>query len=346
MVHSRTLVAVAIIFVAAVGSGREPTPVSMPSSIGADRSGLVLGEFVLPVDSVVDGDTIRVVGLDKTLRLLGIDTEETFKKEAERSAFDKGWNAYLKAQRGDSKRPVKMATPLGEDAKAFAAAFFKGVDRVRLERDHPLEIRDRYGRYLAYVFAQRGGEWVCYNLEAVRAGMTPYFTKYGYSRRFHEAFVAAQSEARAAQRGIWDPNKQHYPDYEERLSWWKSRADFVAKFDADAVKGDGFVTLSREDALATLKARVDKEVVVLGALAGIKETGKGPTLVLLGRKKDADFPLVFFKKEVLERSGVMGARDEFVRVRGKVSVFHSKGRDEDELELVVNDPDQVTSTAH
>jgi endonuclease YncB( thermonuclease family) len=127
---------------------------------------LELGEF--PIDgasSVLDGDTIRVKGLPASLRLLGIDTEETFKKDRERAAFAAGWEQYKKKMRGSSSRPVKFATPLGEDAKHFAQAFFEDVRSVRIERDHPGEIRDFYNRYLAYVFAKKNGVWVNYNVE-------------------------------------------------------------------------------------------------------------------------------------------------------------------------------------
>ena len=74
-----------------------------------------------------------------------------FKHAEERQAFNAGWDEYKKKMRGSSPRPVKFATPLGEDAKAWAQSFFEGVDKVKLERDHPGEIRDYYGRYLAYV---------------------------------------------------------------------------------------------------------------------------------------------------------------------------------------------------
>ena len=44
--------------------------------------GLILGEFHLT--KVTDGDTIRVDGLDSSLRLIGLDAEETFKNEPDR----------------------------------------------------------------------------------------------------------------------------------------------------------------------------------------------------------------------------------------------------------------------
>ena len=106
----------------------------------------------------------------------------------------------------------------------WAKKWFEGVGKVRIERDDPAEIRDRYNRYLAYVLAKKNGVWVNYNVECVRAGMAPYFTKYGYSRRFHKEFVAALAEAKAAHRGIWAPGAMAAPDYPEREAWWNARA--------------------------------------------------------------------------------------------------------------------------
>ena len=161
-----------------------------------ESPGLLIGEFALAPAAVVDGDTIKVKGLDTSLRLLALDTEETFKRESDRRAAEAGFDAYLAAKRGDKARPIKAGTPLGMDAKRFAEEFFAGAEVVRLERDHPKDLRGRFNRYLAYVFVQKNGKWSNYNLEAVRAGMSPYFTKYGYSRRFDREFREAEAEAR------------------------------------------------------------------------------------------------------------------------------------------------------
>ena len=53
-----------------------------------ESPGLVIGEFSLAPKGVVDGDTIKVQGLDTSLRLLAIDTEETYKRAADRRASD------------------------------------------------------------------------------------------------------------------------------------------------------------------------------------------------------------------------------------------------------------------
>jgi len=306
-----------------------------------ERPGLVIGEFNLARHAVVDGDTIKVEGLESSLRLLAIDTEEKFRFKEDKRLYDMGWEYYLKTKRGDSVKPVKLATPLGLEATNFAKEWFKDVKVVRLERDHPKDIRGRYGRYLAYVFAKKDGKWLNYNVEAVRAGMTPYFTKYGYSRRFHDEFVAAQKEARDAKRGIWDPNKEHDPDYDERLLWWKIRADFVKKFEQEAEGRDDFIVLGHWDAMKKLEDNIGKEVQILATIGDIRMSDKGPTKVMLSRRLHSDFPLVYFDKDVFGNSQVSRWKGEFVRARGTVNKYYNKWRKKYELQIVVDLPSQV-----
>lgn len=315
------------------------------------EAGLVLGVYPLASGAVVDGDTIQVEGLDASLRLLGLDTEETFKSDEDLRLYEGlGFARYLENERGDSTRPVKAATPVGMQAKHFAADFFRGVTRVRLERDHPKEVRGRYGRHLAYVFVEREGVWLNYNLECVRAGMSPYFTKYGYSRRFHDAFVQAQQEARAQGRGIWDPQLEHYPDYEERLRWWNARADFIAAFEKDASAHEDRIVLTHWDSLKRLAEAEGDEVWVLATVSEIRTAEENaPTRVFLGRRMFADFPLVFFDDRVFDRSGIQDAAGEFVVVRGTVSThtFKGKGRrrrtPSKQLQIVVRRPEQIVA---
>jgi endonuclease YncB( thermonuclease family) len=307
-----------------------------------EAPGLVIGEFKLAArNAVIDGDTVRVHGLDTPLRLLSIDTEETFKSEAERRAFEAGWEQYLAAAHARNRQPGRVATPMGEEAKDWAKQFFAGVERVRLERDHPKDIRDRFNRYLAYVFAEKDGVWVNYNVEAVRAGMSPYYTKYGYSRRFHPDFLAAEREAREARRGIWDPTKMHYGDYDVRLPWWNARADFVRRFEQEAEGRDDHVMLSHWDSLRQLEDHVGKEITVLGTIARIRLGDTGPTQVLLGRRMFSDFPLVFFDKDVYLATGIGNFRGEFVKVRGVVNKYRNRHTNRDALQIIVNLPSQV-----
>jgi endonuclease YncB( thermonuclease family) len=325
---------------------------TLADTLAEGEPGIVLGEYALSKNAVVDGDTLRVEGLDATLRLLSLDTEETFKSEKDLRAYEEGFDTYMRKKRGTSDRPIKAATPLGMEAKKFAEEFFRGVTHVRLERDHPKEIRGRYNRFLTYAFADKGGEWVNYNVECVRAGMSPYSTKYGYSRRFHDQFVEAQEEARANKRGIWDPTKEHYPDYEERLVWWNGRADVIAQFEREAGEREDWIVLTNWDALDRLAAFEGQEVVVLGAISEIRpRKGRMPARVMLGRRMFSDFPLVFFDDDVLAGSRVKEADGEFIRVQGTVTRYTFKKRKgqrgpaRSQLQIEIKNPAQVTFVA-
>ncbi len=308
-----------------------------------EKPGLVIGEFTLARKAVVDGDTLKVDGLDTSLRLLAIDTEEKFHNRADERAAMSDWNKYLHDKRAASRKPPKIATPMGVAATNFAKKFFAHVRRVRLERDHPKDIRGRYNRYLAYVFVEKDGKWVNYNVEAVRAGMAPYFTKYGYSRRFNDEFVAAEKEAREAKRGIWDPNGKNYGDYDIRKKWWNARADCIKAFEKEAVGRDNYVELTHWDAMQELEDHLDKEVVVLGTVGDIRiGDGRRPTKVMMSRRLFNDFPLIFFDKDVFGTSGVANYKGEFIKVRGFVNKYHNKYNNKDVLQIMINLPGQIT----
>ncbi|MBP9202743.1 MAG: thermonuclease family protein [Kofleriaceae bacterium] len=305
-----------------------------------ETPGLLLGEFTLT--QVVDGDTVKVDGLDSSLRLIALDCEETFKNDDDKRGVETDWNAYLVNKRGDSKRPVKAATPMGEIAKQFGKQFFADADKVRLERDDAREIRDRYNRYLAYVLVQRRGTWVNYNVEVVRAGMSPYFSKYGYSRRYHQEFVAAEREARAAGRGIWAPTAMSYRDYDERKAWWDARAEFIAAFDRQAEGRTDHFPVTQWDLTRHLEALVGKQVTLLGTVGEVKIGDRGPTRVLLSRRMFSDFPLVFFDKDALVASGLIGWRGEFIAVTGVVTEYENRHNHKKTLQIVVDRPSQIT----
>ncbi len=309
-----------------------------------DTPGLVIGEFALAGKPVLDGDTIRVQGLDATMRLLALDAEESVKSRKAEIEIESDFEGYLREKRGDSRHPVKAATPMGEAAKHFAIEFFQGVSTVRLERDHPKEIRDRFNRYLAYVFVDKGGRWVNYNVECVRAGMSPYFTKYSYSRRFHEEFVAAEAEARAAKRGIWAPDAQGYRDYAERKVWWDARAEFIKRFEAEAAGKDDHVVLTHWDARERLGAKQGRLVTVLGLVSSASPGDRGPARVMLSRKLFDDIAVVFFDKDVFAASGVARYVGEFIKVSGVVSEYENRRTGRKQLQLIVSLPSQVVGS--
>jgi endonuclease YncB( thermonuclease family) len=311
------------------------------SELDNPEAGLMLGIYPLAKNAIVDGDTIKVDGLGASLRLIGIDTEETFKNEKSWRAYEVGWEQYLINEQAKTSRPIKVPTPLGMDAKYWAEEFFRGVTTVRIERDDPKEIRDRYNRFLAYVLVEREGQWLNYNVEVVRAGMSPYFSKYGYARRYHEQFVAAEAEARAAKRGIWADGAQCYQDYDIRAKWWNGRADFVKQFEADADQHPELISLTDWDALDRIAARLGDEVELLGTVGDIRQGERGPKRVLLSRRMFADFPLIFWEEDVFENSGIGRYRSEFIRVRGVVTSYTDRRTGRKQLQIEVRDPIQI-----
>jgi len=323
------------------GGAERPAAAAKPRK-GIEQEGLLIGEYRLADDPVIDGDTIRVEGIEGSIRLLSIDTEEKLRGKADRAAVAKDFERYLRGKRGDAARPQKAGTPMGEEATEFAKAFFDGADVVRLERDDPKEIRGHYGRLLAYAFVKKNGRWTSYNVECVRAGMSPYFTKYGYSHRFNNQLAHAEAEARQAKRGIWNPEARGYGDYEERKRWWNARADFIRAFEHEANRRDDYIQLTHWDALAQLEEKLGQEVTVLSTIEKIQHF-KGLVRVSLGSRRRNGFPVIFFDKGAFRESGIDRYTREPVTIRGTVERYE-KGSYRT-LQIVVKEPKQVSLAA-
>lgn len=141
-----------------------PTVAALPDGIDAT------------VLSVTDGDTVRVrttAGANEPVRLIGIDTPET----------------------RDPRRPVEC---FGREAAAQTATLLSPGTRVRLELD--VEVRDRYGRLLAYVWRLDDALFV--NARLVEGGWAvPY--RYPPNVRYADLFSRLGSKAREAGRGLW-----------------------------------------------------------------------------------------------------------------------------------------------
>jgi micrococcal nuclease len=142
----------------------------------ADRSRMVQAEVV----GHVDGDTVRLripnppSGLNalETIRMIGVDTPETV-------------------------HPRREVEYFGKEASGFTRQRLMGKP-VSLAFDW--DLRDRYGRLLAYIFGPDGD---CHNAALIREGYAHAYTKYSF--RFMEEFRRLEQEARQAKRGLWGP---------------------------------------------------------------------------------------------------------------------------------------------
>ncbi|QDU93045.1 Thermonuclease precursor [Lignipirellula cremea] len=133
-----------------------------------------LHEGDVQVVRVIDGDTLLVRQYDQEfrLRLLGIDTPETVK-------------------------PNHPVEPWGPEASQFTSQFVARHSSLRLQLDK--RRRDRYGRWLGYLFADDE----LLNESLIRQGLARARTYAGDSPLMERRFRAAEQEARSAGRGIW-----------------------------------------------------------------------------------------------------------------------------------------------
>ncbi len=155
--------------------GRQSSPLSLSQlSISPSPSLSQVSNLYL-VSRVIDGDTIELNNGEK-VRYIGIDTPETL----------------------DPRKPVQC---FGKNASAKNKELVEGKP-VWLVKD--ISDKDKYGRLLRYVYLgdpeQESSTFV--NLELVKLGFAHSYT-YPPDVKYQDLFVAAQSEARENQRGLW-----------------------------------------------------------------------------------------------------------------------------------------------
>ncbi len=134
------------------------------------------GTAAAELQRVVDGDTIAVElgGREERVRYIGVDTPETVKPGAPVECFGPDASALNKRLLGDEGTPLTL----------------------RFDR----ELRDRYGRLLAYVFRAEDGLFV--NARLVAAGAAETLSIAPTTARAQQ-LNALEHDARAAGRGLW-----------------------------------------------------------------------------------------------------------------------------------------------
>lgn len=135
------------------------------------------------VTRVVDGDTIKFQsrGFESTMRLIGIDTPET-------------------------KRPGYPVQCGGPAASAEAARLLPRGTPIRVVSDPSQDARDKYGRFLGYVYLQgRGGARGSINYRLVRTGFAKTYVYGQIPFRYAGPFLAGEIAAKKARLGVWGP---------------------------------------------------------------------------------------------------------------------------------------------
>ncbi len=302
------------------------------------QSEFVIGEYT--VKEILDGDTFKFEGIDRNTRLLGIDTEETFKKSdaGERtSEIARYWSDYYAHKKDSSGKPAKIESPFGYGTWQWTKSLFDDVVKVRLESDDSKRTEDMYGRYLVYVFAiKTDGTEFNYNLECVKQGYSPYFNKYGNSARFHDAFMKAQEYAKGKKLGIWSGNELCYTDYSERLEWWNKRAEQIEHFEKTYSRLNSYYSLLDPSDYTELKLRLGDTVNVFGSISRTF-TDKEPHLAILEAGKEERLDLVFFAEHysLLHGFSLDNPKDYYIYARGLLGEFNGR------LQIIIEDTSQV-----
>jgi endonuclease YncB( thermonuclease family) len=305
-----------------------PFPSLVPSLDATPPELLVGAGAEYPLETkrpaVIDGDTLRVAGLPGSIRFIGLDAEETFKDAGKERLAAADWDEYLKTENAgkNPQRPPKLATPMGQAAKSGLELLLKDATKVRLEYDDAARKVDGFDRMLAFVFVRRPDGWLNVNVEIVRQGWSPYFVKYGRSKRFDAAFAAAQREAREAGRGIWGPQApyRHCADYDVRLKWWNERADaWQAAEEARAARDDVFL-LGRADEWERLKGAVGRRAIVVGTIEGYRAAGE-VGLLSCAHVAKRSFLVVGAPKDVEALDAVKRFEGDLVFLTGTVELY-------------------------
>ncbi|MFP3906033.1 MAG: thermonuclease family protein [Acidimicrobiales bacterium] len=142
----------------------------------SSRAGEPLPAGSARVATVVDGDTVVLDLSDgrEHVRLLGIDTPET-------------------------SHPTRPVECFGAEATARLTELIPPGSVVRLERD--VEGRDHYGRLLLYLY--RADDDLFVNEALVNEGFAVALPV-DPNDAHRTTFAAAQQQARADQRGLWE----------------------------------------------------------------------------------------------------------------------------------------------
>lgn len=134
-----------------------------------------------PVESVTDGDTIRVTidGESERVRIIGLDSPE-------------------------SRRPGTPIECMALEATRAAKRLLAQGAVAYLEPDPTQDTRDAFGRLLAHVFLADGR---LFSEEMIRQGFAIHYVYDGVPSIYADRLAAAQEEAEAAARGLWDPTR-------------------------------------------------------------------------------------------------------------------------------------------
>lgn len=143
-------------------------------------NGVLAKEIDVKFSDCVDGDTAKFIYKDEeiTARFLAIDTPETV-------------------------HPTKDEEAYGKEASEYTCNSLKEADKIVLEFDEDSDEKDKYGRYLVWVFVD--GNLLQEKL--ISKGLASVAYLYG-DYKYTEKLESAEQVAEENKLGIWNSNNK------------------------------------------------------------------------------------------------------------------------------------------
>ncbi len=298
----------------------------------------VIGEYT--VQKIIDGDTFRFEELDKSARLIGIDTEETWKDanaEMKVNSIAGRWLEYYAHKKDSSSKPAKIESPFGYYTWQWTKELFKDVVKVRLEVDDFKRVIDVYNRYLVYITAIKAdGTEFNYNIECVKQGYSAYFSKYGYVARFDKEFKTAQEYAQKNKLGIWSGKEFCYPDYAERLEWWNKRGDQIKRFETEYAGKPGYYSMLDISDYKKISEHVGNTITIFGNISRVI-TDNNPRIAKIEISEVDQLDLVFFQNhfELMKELKLDDPKGYYMYVKGQLTDYKGK------MQIIIDDKTQI-----
>ena len=177
---------------------------------------VIAGQY--KVIRVVDGDTIVVDynGKHEKVRLLCVNTPESVHPDR------------------------KQNIPVGKVASNYAKKKLGGK-YVEIEFEGSRR-RGNYGRLLTYVFVDGQN----FNLDLVKQGLSPYYTKYGRSQKYDHEFKVAEKSARKQKLNIWGDSELSQKYLRLKSKWGQSSSAVPTVDQKKSVKTDAGIYIGNK----------------------------------------------------------------------------------------------------
>ena len=136
--------------------------------------------------------------------------------------------------------------------------------------------------------------------------------------------------------GIWGDEKYCYPDYSERMEWWKTRAEEIIHFQRSFYGKEKCFSFADGSSLSQLKNYVNDTITIFGCSQEILTDHK-PYIVMIKFNSDIGINIVIFPESgsLLKETGLGYHKNYYLYIKGQLKIYNGK------YEIILNDKQQV-----